>query len=685
MLPQVGANTESNLIDLVQHYQKVLPFKVKWTDYIWDVTGFVKDTAKKAHSKKKFYFTRDNGLANKVKQSIDDMLPFHTPTLADLAKAHICSKQIERTKTVGSLQIKINAYRFLDNELNKKRLPVSGLTKRIFNDAMQKVILKLGRSTAYRVGTHLNEISKFIDKHHLADVRTKFKSPLKRSDVHTASDTNIDIDSVTERSEKLPTKDLLMAVAKLTNMDLEGGDRFYHAITEILFTTGLRFDEVISLSVDCLYEKEIEEINQLTGDLETFKFWELKYFSKKSECVFAKVIADSMVDIIKKAISFITEYQEPVRKTIRSIETNNYYNFFDELDGQCFVSDKEVYKYLGTSRSNATTKLRKLGVNVQIDKKTKRNFFLAEELQNRTSSIAKDDVNELWSELKIMTTATSLSQMLFITQHQREHNIKTANLWDFRLISHTQYHDFMTGRKTSRGEVKSIFERKNLLINGKPFTVTSHQFRHFLNTICQLHDGITELEIARYFGRNYQGDNQAYDHTNKSKLVMDNAKLILASNGITEDQAIEAMVNFTLVDSEEALEAIQDLTTTLVTAIGLCKHDFADTPCGRHYACLRGCSSYKRIKGEDSEIRELERIIQQEKKHIADAKNAVAEEFWGANHWLQSHQALHDGCEKALAIENNNDFSVGEVIQVFPDGNDSCLAIDDLEPKELLS
>jgi len=392
-----------------------------------------------------------------------------------------------------------------------------------------------------------------------------------------------------------------------------------------------------------------------------------------------------MVDIIKKAISFVTEYQEPVRKTIRSIEINNYYNFFDELDGQCFVSDKEVYKYLGTSRSNATTKLRKLGVNVQKDKKTKRNFFLAEELQNRTSSIAKDDISELWSELKRMTTATSLSQMLFITQHQREHNIKTANLWDFRLIGHTQYHDFMTGRKTSRGEVKSIFERKNLLINGKPFTVTSHQFRHFLNTICQLHDGITELEIARYFGRNYQGDNQAYDHTNKSKLVMDNAKLILASNGITEDQAIEAMVNFTLVDSEEALEAIQDLTTTLVTAIGLCKHDFAEKPCGRHYACLRGCSSYKRIKGEDSEVRELERIIQQEEKHIADAKNAVAEKFWGANHWLQSHQKLHDGCKKALAIESNNDFSVGEVIQVFPDGDDSCLAIDDLEQKELLS
>jgi hypothetical protein len=677
MLPKAFDDADSNLDNLVQYYNNVFPFKtVDWSNFVWDVTGFVQDVARKAQSQKRLYFTQDNGLANRVKQASGDMLPFHSSSLSEIAKCHICAKQIEKVKTLGNLQIKIGVYRYLDNELHKRNLPVSSLTNRIFVDALQKAVNKLELSTAYRVGTHLNEISKFIDKHGLADVKIKFKSSLKRSQVQTGSDTKMDTESVAERSEKLPTQAVLMAIAKLTNMELGGADRLYHAITEILFTTGLRFDEVISLSVDCLYEKEIEELNQLTNELETYKFWELKYFSKKSQCVFSKVIAESMVSIIKPAIDFVIEYQEPVRKTIKNLEKDGYHNFFDELKGECFSSDKDIYSSFASSRSNAATRLRKLGVEIKKDE-DERNFFHAEELQTVTSDLADSSIRKLWFELKSKTTSTCLSEMLFITQHQREHQIKSSNSWDFRLIAHTPYSDFMTSRTTHSAKIKSIFERKNLLVDDIPFIVTSHQFRHFLNTICQLHEGITELEIARYFGRNYQADNQAYDHTNKVKIVMDNAQQILAANSITEDQAVEAMVNFTLVDSEEALEAIQDLTTTLVTSIGLCKHDFADSPCGKHYACLRGCSSYNRTKGDLIEIKELKRIVEQEERHIEHAKEAVKKEYWGSNNWLLSHQDLHDGCVKALSIEDDKDINAGDKVQIFPDGNDSCLALEE--------
>ena len=676
MLPKVGLDPESNLSNLIHHYKKIMSFEVEWTDFLWNVTGFVKDTARKSKSKKILYFTQDNGLRNKAKQSVSDMLPFHTPTLSDVAKCHICTKQIEKIKTVGNLQLKINTYRFLDNELHKRGLTASELSNRIFSEALQQAVSKLEVSTAYRVGVQLNEISKYVDKHGLAVVKTKFKSPIRRSDTDTAADTSIDVDSVTERNEKLPTREVLIAIGQLSNMGLKGVDRLYHAITEVLFSTGLRFDEVISLSVDCLYEHEFEELNQLTGELETFKVWKLKYFCKKIESVRSKVIAESMVNILKSAIDSAVEYQQPVIDILNSFKINNYYNFFGELSGKCVISDKEVRSYIASSTSNATTRLRKLGVTISNDVRKKRNYFNAEELQDITSDLAASDIAKLWNDLKLKTTANHLSEMLFVTQHQREHQVKSVNPWDFRLINHTQYSDFMAGRDSGTTIIKSVFERYDLLIDEQPFTITSHQFRHFLNTVCQLHDGITELEIARYFGRNYQGDNQTYDHTNKVKIVMDNAQQILAANSITEDQAVEAMVNFTLVDSEEALEAIQDLTTTLVTSMGLCSHDFADSPCGKHYACLRGCSSYKRTKGDATEINELKRIKEQEERHIFDAKKAVDKEYWGANNWLRSHQDLHDGCVKALDIENNVDYEVGQVVQVFPDGSDSCLVLD---------
>lgn len=693
LLPKSGANSIDNLEQLKKHYQNIMPFlQVSWSDSIWDVSGHVKDSARKAKTNKCLYFTQDNGLNNKVKQSRNDMLPFHSQTLSDIAKCHICAKQISQIKSVGSLQIKINTYRFLDNELQKVGLEASNLTNRLFTEALQKAISKLALSTAYRMGVQLNEISKFIDKHQLANVKIKFKSPLKRSENHTASDTKIDLDSIAERSSKLPTHSLLIAIAKLTNMGLTGKDRLYHAITEILFASGLRFDEVISLSADCLYEKEIEEINQLTGDLETFTVWELKYFSKKAECEFSKTIAESMVSIIKPAIDFVVEYNKDVRETISCLEKKQSYQFFPSLEGKCFVSAKDTHIHIASNRQNAAARLKRLGVTLYKEKKSDRLFFYAEELEDTTSNLASSDIKKLWNELKNKTTATKLSEMLFVTQHQREHELKTDNPWDFRLVNHTQYSDFMTGRITHKKgkehlscNVLSIFERKNMLLDGKQFAVTSHQFRHFLNTICQLSDSISEIEIARYFGRNFRGDNQAYDHSNKAKIVMDNAQEILAANSITEDQAVEAMVNFTLVDSEEALETIQDLSTTLITAIGLCKHDFADSPCGKHYACLRGCSNYKRTKGNQIEINEIQKIKAQEEKHLIDAKLAVDKEFWGANNWLLSHQALLDGCNLALDIESNDEIPVGQIVSIFPDGTDSCLAIEDInESKGLL-
>lgn len=107
----------------------------------------------------------------------------------------------------------------------------------------------------------------------------------------------------------------------------------------------------------------------------------------------------------------------------------------------------------------------------------------------------------------------------------------------------------------------------------------------------------------------------------------------------------------------------------------MCTHDYNDSPCGKHYACLRGCSEYQRTKGEKSEIAELERIKAQQEKHILAAKEAVDEEFHGSNNWLLSHTELYEGCLKALEIENNVEIEVGDKVQIFPDGENGCKPI----------
>lgn len=191
----------------------------------------------------------------------------------------------------------------------------------------------------------------------------------------------------------------------------------------------------------------------------------------------------------------------------------------------------------------------------------------------------------------------------------------------------------------------------------------------------ELSDTVTPIEVARYFGRKFTPDNIAYDHTNPAKRVMDSADMIFAASNITSEQAKEAAVIFALVDRDEALETIEDIGTTLVTAIGLCKHDYSDSPCGKYYACVRGCSEYYRTKGDQGEITHLQKLLDEQGIRIQHVKTAIDKEYYGSNNWLRSHEELLDGCRMALAIEKDDSLSDGERVQVFPNGNNGCVAI----------
>ncbi|MBC8673762.1 hypothetical protein H2136_02350 [Aeromonas hydrophila] len=115
---------------------------------------------------------------------------------------------------------------------------------------------RLESSTFYRMGQKLESIATFINKKRLSIQKIIFKKSSKRGETHTASDTRIDFESTTKRHDKLPTHESLIAVATLSNSNLEGDDALFQAIVEIMFATGLRFDEVICLDVECLQTRD---------------------------------------------------------------------------------------------------------------------------------------------------------------------------------------------------------------------------------------------------------------------------------------------------------------------------------------------------------------------------------------------------------------------------------------------
>lgn len=681
LLPSIGVDADSNLAQLVHFYKKNTPFATldgwEWDALSWDAKGICKTQARKAGYDLLVNFNRDNNLGNKVKSSRDDMKPFHNLDLSDVAKCHISASQIESPKDVKTLDFYILVYRYLDNAMLKRKITVSELTTYDFKVAEAEAHDRLKGTTFYRVGQRLESIAKFINQKRLSIQKIVFKKSSKRGETHTASDTRIDFESTTKRHEKLPTHESLIAVATLSNSNLEGDDALFQAMVEIMFATGLRFDEVICLDVDCLQVREVEEQNVFTGEMDILSINEIRYRAKKGAGYQTKPITESLLPILKKGLTSAIEILAPVRDTIKCV-ANGKYDFFPIITEDCELFVTDIWERLNwSSRPNLTSYLKKRNINLT----NKRNpntgkiavAFHPSDLKGKAFSLAQKSIAQLWKQISELTVADSLDKLIFVTQHQQHHSDKRAEPWEFTMVSYTQIYDYIAGRPELG--IKNVFERKNLCYQGEQIRLTSHQFRHFLDTMLELSDSVTPIEIARYFGRKYTLDNVAYDHTNPAKRVMDNADILFAASNITPEQAKEASVIFTLVDRDEVLETIEDIGTTLITAIGLCKHDYSDSPCGKYYACVRGCSEYYRIKGNQEEIIHLQKLQAEQETRIQHVKAAVDAEYHGSNNWLRSHEELLNGCRIALAIEQDNSISDGELVQVFPNGNNGCVAI----------
>ena len=72
---------------------------------------------------------------------------------------------------------------------------------------------------------------------------------------------------------------------------------------------------------------------------------------------------------------------------------------------------------------------------------------------------------------------------------------------------------------------------------------------------------------------------------------------------------------------------------------------------------------------------EVERILQMKARaelQISAAKLDVEDGLVNAHVWLAHHQRLLTGCNSALAIEEDDQYQVGEIVAIFPNGRDSC-------------
>jgi len=191
--------------------------------------------------------------------------------------------------------------------------------------------------------------------------------------------------------------------------------------------------------------------------------------------------------------------------------------------------------------------------------------------------------------------------------------------------------------------------------------MTTHQFRHWLHTLAK-RGGLSEVELARWMGRNRIADNRAYDHRTQEERV-EEARELLRSGQATGPLA-EAYWSLPPVESEAFLNA--QVGSALNTPYGMCVHDYGQGPCERHFSCA-GCGELLRRKGDPEERAALNEMLDRTRKSLEEARAEESDGAVGSGNWVTRHERLEIDLITLLAVDENEQFADGESVQVWPD------------------
>lgn len=205
----------------------------------------------------------------------------------------------------------------------------------------------------------------------------------------------------------------------------------------------------------------------------------------------------------------------------------------------------------------------------------------------------------------------------------------------------------------------SIFAQHGLSgPNGAPLRITSHQLRHYLNTIVRRgNKRLTEEEIALWSGRKDVSQNVEYDHESDN----DRAHKVELRYGFRSDilpfgDAMKTRV-FVRRDGFGNVEKI----TAHITEWGFCLHDYMQSPCPIMKNCIE-CQEHVCIKG-DARARKVLELLYADSRALTEAtQHDAATGLQGADEWLAAHLKNEGLFKQLLEIFDSADVPDGTPI-----------------------
>lgn len=464
-------------------------------------------------------------------------------------------------------------------------------------------------ATAYQAGSSLVHLVKFLNESKIIPASITWKNPIsKPKEIHRT-----DVESKKKRAEKIPDQHLLEFMGEMFANDPQAPrDRFTTSIFALLMCAPSRVSEVQDLPVNCLHaEIDTKGIERLG----------LRFYAGKGFGADIKWVSTVTREIAVEAVRRLTEMSEEGRKLALWYETHpdKFYRHADcpNVGDAHPLTDRQAAMALGVSVTTIDRYLNNYEPYHALKAKAEP---LTLAFLNR---FAHDQLPVGWP-WKNKDRHIKYSQALCCFRRDEIGLVRNTSpilLWSPGKST------FTTDLNHIPGQENNIWRRHGYAgRDGAQISMTSHQLRHFLNTVAQ-RGSLGQLDLAKWSGRANAHQNATYNHMSDDEHV-DLARSV-GLGGVLEKVRGNAPVTF------DDLNAVGD-GIAHVTEYGFCVHDFSMLPCQKHRDCLN-CTEHVCIKGDEERTKRLMQQRDGIHMQLEKSRKAAADGLYGADRWTE-HQ-----------------------------------------------
>lgn len=640
--PKAELDAAANLrgfIDMCRSKLTVFGSDLPFQKDVWDVTEAVA-TKGKGNKRERITFSNTATVNKKVPAMM--LEPF-----LSFAKAYV--RYIQGMRPTKAIHNRVAALRALETALSENGTtpdPVQ-VDSRVLNRAAQIVAERSGDATSYGVGGQLEMVGTFLAENRLTAVPVRWRNPIKRpGSAGSAGRVGKEFDE--RRAEKMPSSAALDALPRIFRLATEPVDVITASVAAILLAAPDRIGEVLTLPEDC----EVREARKGKEDAYGLRWWP----AKGAEPM-VKWLVPSMASVVKEALQKIRSVTAEARRIARWYEQNpdQIYLAADvaHLRGREWLLLEEVAEVFGlANRGPANVWCKAKGIKLEQREGGGKRLFA------RFADVEAAMLRMLPRGFPVLDKETGLrySEALLVARR----NELSSQRGTYRcMIESVGIGQINTGLG-SRAEhgFESIFTRRGFAEpDGSHIAVTSHQFRHYLNTLAQA-GGLSQLDIAKWSGRRDIRQNEAYDHVTPGQMLQ---KIRDAVGGDQMFGPLRELPKKVLIRRDEFARLV--VPTAHSTDLGYCVHDYTASPCQLHLDCIH-CQDLVCVKGDAEKTAMLRQRLEEAKGLMEKAGAAVDEGYSGSDRWLEHHRSTVDRLSQLCAIMDDPAVPNGAVIQL---------------------